>query len=1074
MMEVALPMAAAANMDCYEDMFKEITRKLYGEEGLPDTNGDAGPGGGNSNSGGGGEGGIATSMRAAAAAAAAAAAGVGVMPDYEGEGNGGDDGHHSHGGALTAFGLAALMQNGFPPPPGMLSAHHHFQEAKYRGGAAAVGHHHHHHHHNSGGGSNPVAAAEDKWVASEEVLQWTSSKIASYNPAQKLFRCSECECVGFLSRVAEHWLGTHANLRVFQCPQCPYSSAWARCVRMHLTRQHNVTEAPGDGVATLYKENPVLEEVTKYLQRLKTKVETAPPTVPPNNQKHQEFHHQPPPGGGRTSASAENQSTKRYCCTYCPYATDRRDLFTRHENIHREEKPFQCYVCQKQFNRADHVKKHFLRMHRDYPYDLNRIRRQPPKNASGMSYYHKYNNNNNSTAAGTNNSHRQQDNQNNHHQNNHQVLMAPPIHQVHHHHNLNIPGGFSSVGLRTGANPPPIGKPKTQPPPPQQQHSHNGCNAKSHGSKTKKKGEKRYSCCYCAWSGVDNWCLKRHLNTHLKPFVCVLCDYKAARSERLATHVLKVHNKRACGRCSFLADDQAQLSLHLQEHQNQTVGATNNGHSLVKREHFELEAAAASAMLQQHGRLVPPPVLHGHQDYRPGPTPGPGQQGDDQYMRAAKQHYGAARLFHYMEASDTSDPEDNPEEAVDPEEEEEEPPPFICRECGCEFVDDTSLETHDYTHHRTKRAAPAVDTGGGKPLPYQCSVCGRSLASQMAMMEHMRAHTGLLVHCRAESCDFSTPLGADALREHVATLHEDGGGCCPHCGLAFGTGDAVERHQGQHHDALDKCALCDAIFRRHFAGTVKDNVNNNICNSRRCSTSGAIDSNMNHSTLLQRTEDHSSRDGAAGSKRSRKQSQPRRVIPDVLDSETEIQVLRHPGFLKSRLPKRKRRTSTAEMSQLRDKYAELLLTRKGLRCNWCRQEVSTFPYHTAASLASHRLWRHTRAKFQCEHCDRGYRHRYQVVLHASREHVTIKPPSASSEPVTVPEPSSKEPILSPVPAPTEPSFSSINVPDLLINPNTPVHTSTLKQPEPSRLDDSSMLNTPLPAPMPPTSSSSPS
>ncbi|XP_033611701.1 zinc finger protein 624 isoform X2 [Cryptotermes secundus] len=1076
-MEVALPMAAAANMDCYEDMFKEITRKLYGEEGLQDNNGEGGTGGGSSNSGGGSEGGIATSMRAAAAAAAA---GVGVMPDYEGEGNGGgfkpDDGHHSHG-ALTAFGLAALMQNGFPPPPGMLSAHHHFQDAKYRGGAVGVGgggHHHHlHHHHTTSSSDNSNTVAEDKWVSSEEVLQWTSSKIASYNPAQKLFRCSECECVGFLSRVAEHWLGTHANLRVFQCPQCPYSSAWARCVRMHLTRQHNVTETPGDGVATLYKENPVLEEVTKFLQRLKTKVETAPTTTNNsggvNNQKNQhEFHHQPPVSG-RTNTSTDNQSTKRYSCTYCPYATDRRDLFTRHENIHREEKPFQCYVCQKQFNRADHVKKHFLRMHRDYPYDLNRIRRQPPKNASGMSYYHKYNNN--STTAGSNNTHRQHDNQNNH-----QAIMTPQIHQVHQHHNLNIPGGFSPVGLRPGTNLPPISKPKSQPPPPQ--HNHNGCNAKSHGSKTKKKGEKRYSCCYCAWSGVDNWCLKRHLNTHLKPFVCVLCDYKAARSERLATHVLKVHNKRACGRCSFLADDQAQLSIHLQEHQNQNVGSTNNSHGLVKREHFELETVTASAVLQQHGRVVPPPNLHSHHN-----------SGEDQYMRATKQHYGAARLFHYMEASDTSDPEENGTDYQ--EEEEEEPPPFICRECGCEFVDDTSLETHDYTHHHTKRPLPVVETtsSSSKPLPYQCSVCGCSLASQMAMMEHMRTHTGLVVHCRAESCDFSTPLGTDTLREHVATLHGNEGGCCtarcPHCGLALGTGDAIKRHQGQHHDALEKCALCDAIFRKHFASTVKDNVNNNVCNNRRCSSSGVTDSNMNHSTLLQRAEDHSSRDGTTGSKRSRKQSQPRRVVPDVLDSEMEIQVLRHPGFLKSRLPKRKHQTSAAEMSQLRDKYVELLLARKGLKCNWCRQEMFTFPYHTAVSLAFHQLWRHTRTKFQCEHCEHAYRHRYQVVLHASREHVTIKPsssrrrsspsspqpPSASSEPVTVPEPSSKEPKLSPVPAPTESSFSSINVPDLLVNPNTTVNISLLRDPKPCHID-SSMLNTPLAAPIPPKSSSS--
>lgn len=88
---------------------------------------------------------------------------------------------------------------------------------------------------------------------------------------------------------------------------------------------------------------------------------------------------------GETSApqpESGGEGGKRYACGACPYATDRRDLFTRHENIHRDEKPFHCYLCQKQFNRADHVKKHFLRMHRDQPYDLNRIRRSSGKNTT--------------------------------------------------------------------------------------------------------------------------------------------------------------------------------------------------------------------------------------------------------------------------------------------------------------------------------------------------------------------------------------------------------------------------------------------------------------------------------------------------------------------------------------------------------------------------------------------------------------------------------------------------------------------------------------------------------------------
>lgn len=77
--------------------------------------------------------------------------------------------------------------------------------------------------------------------------------------------------------------------------------------------------------------------------------------------------------------NGQNMLQKRYNCTNCPYSTDRRDLFTRHENIHKEDKPFHCYVCLKQFNRADHVKKHFLRMHRGLNYDIGRTKRALPQ-----------------------------------------------------------------------------------------------------------------------------------------------------------------------------------------------------------------------------------------------------------------------------------------------------------------------------------------------------------------------------------------------------------------------------------------------------------------------------------------------------------------------------------------------------------------------------------------------------------------------------------------------------------------------------------------------------------------------
>ncbi|KAF5284820.1 hypothetical protein FQA39_LY04545 [Lamprigera yunnana] len=680
-MEVAMPMVGNA-MDSYEDMFKEITRKLYGEDGLPEciqTDRLSNPQDRNL---------------------------TGIDYDIETPLLKSDD-------HITAFGLAALMQNGLQSA-GILNPP--FQQHK------------------------PNPSYEDKWIISEDNLQWTHSKVASYNPAQKLFRCAECDCVGYLPRVAEHWLGTHSNLRVFQCPQCPYESAWARCVRMHLTRHHNVSAE--ETTEALLKNNPVLHEVTRYLQRLKSRLEVNC-AKPQTTQLSEEFQQNTTTNNTAvrpTSSDSVNTSTKRYSCTYCPYATDRRDLFTRHENIHREEKPFQCYVCQKQFNRADHVKKHFLRMHREHPYDLNRIRRHPPKNASGMSYYHKYNSN--ETPAQSPES-----------INNDLSLMN---------NCLSIPNNFNniaraSVNSRTdikSANLKPTGIGKTT---------------------TKKKGEKRFTCCYCSWSGVDNWCLKRHMNTHLKPFVCGLCDYKAARSERLATHVLKVHNKRACGKCTFLADDATQLAAHQEEAHPLDQRNNRTSANVLRSTSFNnsqaphsssfpnqnppnmkpFEVTTAAVILQQGNRVL----QNESKPWKP---------------HVPKQH-GAARLFNYMEASDSSEPEcdsrgtedmsrltlshriqsDFPEagdvgQINEPEAEDEELPLFVCQTCGCEFEDDASLETHRYMQcHNTTSPAKTEDTKENvNPIPkYQCCICETSFCTQISIMKHMSCHSIMSNHC---------------------------------------------------------------------------------------------------------------------------------------------------------------------------------------------------------------------------------------------------------------------------------------------------------------------------------------
>ncbi|GBP86757.1 Protein charlatan [Eumeta japonica] len=524
---------AQLSMDC-EDMFKEITKKLYGEEAA------VGP---------------------VEFPAADAEREFEPRDEPEPAPPADDLRPEEH---ITAWGLAALMQNGFPPP-GILQA-------------------------NFTPRIDP--AAEDRWTAADEPLAWAHSRIAAYNPAQRLFKCAECECVGFLSRVAEHWLGTHSGARAFHCPlpHCGYGSSWARCVRQHLARDHRHDPAHAD---QLLRDNPALDDLTRYLQRLKAKVDAA-------RTRPQE----PAPAPAPTTPAND---AKRYVCAACPYATDRRDLFTRHENIHRDEKPFHCYLCSKQFNRADHVKKHFLRMHRDHPYDLNRIRRSPGKTpapapapqpaASATHYYSK-----------------------------------PP------------------------AEPPPVSAPYPPRPPPRHIGIHSTidpspASAQQYAPSTASRRR--------ANVGTQTWCRrKRHLNTHLKPFACALCEYKAARAERLATHVHKVHNKKACARCPFLADDQAQLTAHLRE-QHHIESRNIKVPGVTRCAPAAYGGAAPAAPVQ--------PATHQHA-YGERASAGGGAAGGGAARRREVRAHGAARLFGYLEASDGSADEYEPEEMGAPPE----------------------------------------------------------------------------------------------------------------------------------------------------------------------------------------------------------------------------------------------------------------------------------------------------------------------------------------------------------------------------------------------------------------------
>ncbi|GAB1861823.1 Protein charlatan [Camponotus japonicus] len=408
-------------------------------------------------------------------------------------------------------------------------------------------------------GNGTDGSDDGNWTYDEEPLKGTDgSRIAAYHAGKVIWRCDECGDVmgGSPRELAEHFMELHSS-RIL-----PDNSR---------NRHHSPRK---DYLQTELK----IEDVVMYLERLRERAERAAPpsrrtqetqTVPAallpvtSSFLLQELPSVPAPQhlqqntATMTTSAAASVSGKRYTCPYCPYGTDRRDLYTRHENIHREEKPFHCYMCFKPFNRADHVKKHFMRMHRDQAYDVSKIRRPVGTSASKPLQQDTATTPTAVTNASTQPQPQQQ------HMNCQATFASNKGYQL----QPNVAtSGTGTIGIyQTTTMPAPGGimQPDVNNCNTGRRVQNGGCNSKSHlkgGSKSAQ--ERRYSCLYCPWSGVDNWCLKRHLNTHTKPFACSLCEYKAARAERLSTHVLKVHNRRQCSRCSFLGEDAAQLQIH--------------------------------------------------------------------------------------------------------------------------------------------------------------------------------------------------------------------------------------------------------------------------------------------------------------------------------------------------------------------------------------------------------------------------------------------------------------------------------------------------------------------------------
>jgi hypothetical protein len=323
-MTTLLPTSQSTGVEAYEDMFKEITRKLYGDEsahGLYPHNTQVAQLAPGTPSAPEGERSFTTLVSDRSLA----------QIDYENAANEVNNAFKAEDHLTTAFGLAALMQNGFPPPGAILNPVSFPITTNTKQQTSVV--------------SAITSASDERWQTTDDLISWQTNKINSYvTTPQKFFKVKP--------KIEPTDTSTISNTSTIANNSIISSNLQQQPPQQHLMQQNQG------------------QNQQQQVQQQTTLITTADikPTITQNV-----------PNPTNTV-----QLQKRYSCQTCPYSTDRRDLFTRHENIHKDEKPFHCYACLKQFNRADHVKKHFLRMHRDMTYEINKTRRMP---VGSKSYY---------------------------------------------------------------------------------------------------------------------------------------------------------------------------------------------------------------------------------------------------------------------------------------------------------------------------------------------------------------------------------------------------------------------------------------------------------------------------------------------------------------------------------------------------------------------------------------------------------------------------------------------------------------------------------------------------------------
>ncbi|CAH1790041.1 unnamed protein product [Owenia fusiformis] len=288
-------------------------------------------------------------------------------------------------------------------------------------------------------------------------------------------------------------------------------------------------------------------------------------------------------------------------------------------------------------------------------------------------------------------------------------------------------------------------------------------------------------CKECGYKSNCAYSLSRHIKeVHQKvaTFSCPLCDYGTNRRYRFINHMIK-HGILQCCFCSHIASDQIGYECHLTACKVKTTSAS------FPCDHCT-DTFTSKKQLSLH-------IGDNHQIYQFKCTQcdfksnfqGLFQKHENKHT---KRKIGRpVKLKVKLPTHNLSTSDHETEEGG----------------IKCELCDVHLKNNHSYLKH--KRQAHS----GSKP--YACHECDFETESEIALMNHLRIHTGTKLPCYDTDCTYKSSFSG-SLARHMAEVHEIvPRHLCPLCPKDFRCQTKLYYHLQVHNEAFT-CLKCDSKF----------------------------------------------------------------------------------------------------------------------------------------------------------------------------------------------------------------------------------------------------------------------